>query len=346
LGDKSLTKTHEIINEFSSKMEWLKLLKQLNVEHKSEGKQTFKGLSRDSRFNMSYIGSKGIIDAHIDMNDTYDANWKQEYLPLLQIGITLWGISFENKQPISDKKLLSLLPEIQKNNPIKKTADINVTIGDKNFTTKISIGYDCAKHGVKAILEIPFKNDVFNDPASKIKTVTDQEMETYIDGSIVATLVFSNSTALLDDVESVLENCKKTLEQPGLFGDLKANRKLAEMLLGAFGQKTDPNKLKIQISYDTINQKINYDTAQNVGDVLSKMLSMVLGSSFGYNEHAHEDHADDVLHGLDTDHVKAAATTQAAIKTRSKKTSTHAVEKATRSTGTRSAGAITRPASH
>ena len=72
-----------------------------------------------------------------------------------------------------------------------------------------------------------------------------------------------------------------------LFDDLKRNRQLADAALNAFGQTLDDNQLKIQISYDTKLKKINYDSARNVGDIMTKLLPMIFGNEQDHHGHAH-----------------------------------------------------------
>jgi hypothetical protein len=110
----------------------------------------------------------------------------------------------------------------------------------------------------------------------QLDTFTDRDLDTYIDGSITAKLILKNSKEILDDMEAIFIRCQKMLNDPHLFGDLKANRQFADTLLTSFGEKIDNSQLKIQVSYDTKLKKLNYDSARNAGDIMTTLLPMLL----------------------------------------------------------------------
>jgi hypothetical protein len=283
LGDKSVAATDKIINEFMTSFNWKKLCEALEIQTKSEGKQTFEGLIRNSLSNMNYSGSKKTANIHVDLDDLYSASWKQEYLPLLQLAASF--INSEKKETISDENLLALLPVIEHHNPIKKTIDLDITFNDTHINTKLGFAYNIEQHGAHLTLEIPFKKNEIWGMIKQLDTFTDRELETYIDGSITAKLILKNSKAIIDDIEAIFIRCQKMFNDPHLFGDLKTNRQFADTALTSFGEKIDNNQLKIQISYDTKLKKLNYDSARNAGDIMTKLLPMIFGN--GHDNHGH-----------------------------------------------------------
>lgn len=285
LGDKSAAMTHKIINEFMTKLDWKKLSESLEIESKSQGKQTFEGLTRSSLSTMLYSGSKKSVNLHIDFNDIYSVEWKQEYLPLLELLSSL--LNGEKGESIPEKDLLSVLPMIENHNPIKKTIDLNATFNDTHIKTKLMFGYTTAAHGAQLSLELPFKKNTLWDMIKQLETFTDQELGTYVDGSIIATLVLKNSKAILDDIESIFTRCQKVFSESHLFNDVKTNREFAETALTAFGEKVNDNEFKIQMSYDTRSKKFNYDSARNAGDIMSALLPMI----FSTGQHTHHGHS-------------------------------------------------------
>ena len=283
LGDKSAATTDKIINEFLSGFDWKKLAESLEIQAKSEGKQSFEGLTRDSFSNMAYSGSKKTVNLHFDFDDTYDATWKQEYLPLLQLASSF--INSEKKEEVSDEKLLALLPSIENHNPIKKTIDFNITFDDAYINTKLGLGYNITQHGAQLTVELPLKKNAIWNMMKQLDTFTDRELETYIDGSITGKLILKNSKAIFDDIESIFIHCQKIFSDSHLFGDLKTNRQFADMALTSFGDKIDDNRLRIQVSYDTKLKKLNYDSARNAGDIMTKLLPMIFN---GHDAHGHD----------------------------------------------------------
>ncbi|MES2252841.1 MAG: hypothetical protein V4482_04050 [Pseudomonadota bacterium] len=291
LGDKSPATMHRLINEFVIDSNWSKLTDVLDVQAKSEGKQTFNGLKRDSSSDGVFTGSKNEIDLHIDFNDTYDATWRHEYLPFLQLVSTFMGNlekpEGENSvdEKTVDEHLLALLPAFENNNPVKKHINLNVVFGGEHINTKIGFGYTIAQHGAQFNVEIPLKKDAVLELIEQFDALADYDIETFIDGSIAADLVLRNSNAILDDIAAILVRCQKTFNDPKLFSYLTANRALVDLALTTFGKKLDDNNVQIKISYDTKLKKLNYDTARNVGDVMAKLLPMFLK---GGDEHDHD----------------------------------------------------------
>lgn len=287
LGDKSAVMTRQIVNEFMTNLNWQKLSEALEIESKSQGKQTFEGLARSSLSNMVYSGSKKTVNLHIDFNDIYSTEWKQEYLPLLELLSSL--LNGEKEMSIPESDLLSVLPMIENHNPIKKTIDLDATFNDTHIKTKLMFGYTTAAHGAQLSIELPFKKSTLWNMIKQLETFTDQEFDTYIDGSITAALILKNSKAILDDIESIFTRCKKVFSASNLFKDVKTNREFAETALTAFGEKVNNNDFKIQVSYDTRSKKFNYDTARNAGDIMSALLPMIF--STGQHEHHGHNHA-------------------------------------------------------
>lgn len=285
LGDKSVAMTDKIINEFMASFNWKKLCEALEIQTKSEGKQTFEGLTRNSLSNMAYSGSKKTANLHVHFDDLYSAAWKKEYLPLLQLASSF--VSSEKQKEISDESLLTLLPVIENHNPIKKTIDIDVTFNDTLINTKFGFGYTIAPHAAHLTLELPLKKNEIWGMIKQLDTFTDRDLDTYIDGSITAKLILKNSKEILDDMEAIFIRCQKMLNDPHLFGDLKANRQFADTLLTSFGEKIDNSQLKIQVSYDTKLKKLNYDSARNAGDIMTTLLPMLFGKGHDHGSHGH-----------------------------------------------------------
>lgn len=285
LDDKSTAKTAKIINDFMTNFNWKELCEALEIEAKSEGKQTFEGLTRNSLANMTYSGSKKSANLHIDFNDTYSVTWKEEYLPLLQFVSSL--LNSEKNENISDENLLSLLPMIEHHNPIKKTIDLDITFNDTHLNTKLGFAYNAAQHGAHLTVDLPLKKKEIWGMIKELETFTDRELDTYIDGSITAKLILKNRKAILDDIEAMFIRCQKIFNDPHLFGDLKTNRQFADTALTSFGKEIDSNQLKIQVSYDTKSKKINYDSARNAGDIMTTLLPMLFGSGHGAHKHKH-----------------------------------------------------------
>ena len=215
----------------------------------------------------------------------YSASWKQEYLPLLQFAASL--INDKKGENISDKNLLALLPMIESHNPIKKTIDLDLIFNDTHVKTKLALSYAIAQHSAQLTLELPLKKNTIWDMVKKLDTFTDQELDTYIDGSITARLILTNSKAILDDMESIFMRCQKMFSDSNLFGDLKTSRQFADAALTAFGEKMDNNQLKIQLSYDTKSKKLNYDSARNAGDIMTTLLPMLFGTGHDHRGHSH-----------------------------------------------------------
>lgn len=285
LGDKSTAGTDKIINEFLTSFDWKKLTEALEIQTKSQGVQTFEGLTRNSLSDMTYSGSKKAINLHIDFDDIYSADWKQEYLPLLQFVSSL--INNEKTENISDSELLTLLPMIEHHNPVKKTIDLNITFNDTLINTKLAFAYNIAQHGAQLTVELPLKKNTIWSMIKQLDTFTDQELETYIDGSITAKLILKNSKVILDDIESIFTRCQKMFSDSHLFDDIKTQREFANIALTSFGEKIDNNQFKIQISYDTKLKKFNYDSARNAGDIMTKLLPMIFGNGHDHHDHAH-----------------------------------------------------------
>ena len=292
LGDKSALTTDRIINEFMANSDWTKLAEALEIQTKSEGEQTFDGLKRDLFADMTYSGSKKTLNLHVDFNDIYSAAWKREYLPFLRSIHSLTETSTENpeKANVTDEMLLSLLPAIENNNPIKKAIDLNIALDNTHIKITTALSYDMAKHGAQLATELPLQKEKLWDIAKRIGTLTDKDTETLIDGTISIKLILKNNKAIFDDIEATLEQCKKTLGNGSLFGDLKANRQLADMLLTSFGKKIDDTHTQIQMSYDTNTKKINYDTAGNVTEIMSKLLPMFAKKCDHGCDHEHGEH--------------------------------------------------------
>jgi hypothetical protein len=267
------------------------------------------------------------------MNDTYNANWKKEYLPLLRMLTAFLDISSDKHQPLSDEKLLSLLPAIENHNPVKKTADISIKIDNSHVNTKISLGYAIAQHGAQVTLGLPIKKGALSTLSNTMNSIFDLNYESLIDGLVTANIVLTKTGAILDDVESLLVNCQKTFDDVHLFGDLTTNRKLIEMLFASFGERIDNDQFKIGISYDTKTKKINYDTAKNVGDVVTKILPMLLGGSLGHggHDHGHVHHDDSIDKNSNKVEITKATTDQAGTITAG--STTALTQPATRSIG-------------